>query len=394
VIHDSAEVIKVEACRKMDGYRGGPAPDAGSRYYPNGEPGERPWHRHAYFNTLNRNKLGITLDLTTPEGVDIVKQLVAVSDVLVENYSSRVMRQLGLHFEILNAINPRLIMCSMPGFGLTGPHKDYVAYGTTIEAMSGLASLLGYEDGPPMHSGMAYGDPVAGITAADAVLTALLHRDRTGTGQHVEVAQVEAASCLIGEAFMDYFMNKRLPSRQGNRHRSAAPHGCYPTAGDDQWVAIAVCSDAEWQRFCKAIGQPALADDSRFADALSRWKNQAELDEIVAAWTCQHDHYAVMRILQAAGVAAGPVLSADELLADPQLVARGFFVEMEQPEVGRHPYPTLPARSSVFPTPLVRRPAPRLGEHNRLVLQELLGLPEERIAKLEQDGVIGTEPIT
>ncbi|MBW2060848.1 MAG: CoA transferase [Deltaproteobacteria bacterium] len=360
--------------------------------FPDDDPGERPWNRTSLNNDLGRNKLGLTLELNTPEGIEIFKRLVKISDVVLENYSPRVMPNFGLDYPALKEINPAVIMCSMPGYGATGPYRDYVSYGTNLDPASGLASLMGYPGEGAHMSGNAYPDPVAALHATGAILTALFLQRRTGKGQYIDLSQAESATCVIGEAVLGCALNGKVPPRLGNRHPSEAPYGCYRCKGDDKWVVIAVSSDEEWAALGQAMGSPDWIKDARFASAISRREDQDAVDEKIEAWTGQHTHYEVMKMLQEAGVPAGAVLDAAELLADKHLLERDFFWEIDHPEVGPRKYCALPIKLSRTPA-RVRRPAPCLGEHNEYVLGELLGLSRDEIAQLEKKGIIGDRPI-
>lgn len=245
-----------------------------------------------------------------------------------------------------------------------------------------------------MTAQSAWTDPIAGVVGCVAILTALHYRERTGKGQYIDLCQIEAISSHMGEVIMDYTLNKRVQNPIGNRHTSMAPHGSYRCAGDDKWAAIAVTSDDEWKRFCAAMGNPSWAQEERFADGLSRWKNQDELDQLITEWTIQHDQYAVMDILQRAGIAAAPVLNQAQLYDDPQLKARDYFVTVDHPEAGPQIVPGPRDSWTLSKTPAtVRLPAPCLGEHNDYVLGGILGLSKEELAQLEQEKIIGTEPI-
>jgi crotonobetainyl-CoA:carnitine CoA-transferase CaiB-like acyl-CoA transferase len=374
-----AEVIKVESIQRLDYLRmmgGYPQPD-GYEWSP-------------AFNAVNINKYGITLDLTNPQGKEIFRRLVKISDVVAQNFSSRVMSNWGLSYEVLREINPRIIMLSMPGFGTTGPWRDYVTFGPNVEMMAGIPTVTGYLDGPPMMNGYT-ADPFASLTAAVAVMVALQSRRRTGRGQHIDLSQVEAVTAFMAGPIMDYSMNKRLQHRKGNRHRSLAPHGVYRCKGDDEWVAIAVCSEDEWRKLCDAMGNPSWANDPRFAEPLNRHKNQDELDRIIEDWTCEHDKYEVMEILQRAGVAAAPVLRASEILSNPHMEKRRFFQEVTHPVTGSHRYYGFPVKFSETPVS-IRMPAPTLGQHNEYILTGLLGMSEEEISHLVKEKVIGTKP--
>ena len=361
-------------------------------YYPDGDPGDQPWNRMGMYNDFNRNKLGITLDLRYPRGQDIFKRLVKISDVVLENYTPRVMSNFGLDYLALRETNPGIIMISMPGYGMSGPYRDYPAFGTTVEQHAGFSSMIGYPDSGPYRTQSTYADPVASINAAGAVMLALLHRRHTGQGQYIELAHIEASVCLLAEPTLDYVMNRRQPTRLGNRHPFMAPHGCYRCQGDDAWVSIAVATDEEWQAFCGAIGDPPWTGEERFADQLSRWHNQDELDKLIGEWTIQHDHYQAMHVLQKAGVTAAAVLNAKELMNDPHLRERDYFVDVTHPEAGTHSYPGLPLKLSRNPLGS-DRPSPCIGEHNRYVLGKLLGISENEIAQLEEEQVISDGPI-
>jgi len=380
-----AEVIKVESSRRLDGWRG-----AGTATLP----ADKSWERAPLFNAVNVDKLDITLDLSRPRGAEIFKQLVKMSDVVVENYTPRVMKNFGLDYPVLREVNPKIIMISLPAHGATGPWKDYPGFAFPIEQMSGIPQLTGYPDGPPRMTGIAPSDSIAGVNGMVAVLIALLYRQRTGKGQYIDLSQIEAITCLIGDAIVDYTMNKRIQPRRGNHHPFMAPHGYYRCKGDDMWVGIAISSDEEWVCFCKAIGNPPWTKDERFADNLGRWHNQDELDKLIEEWTIEHDHYEVMNILQKAGIAAGPVITSAELLTDPHLRERGTFQKVDRAIVGTHPYPipTAPMRLSKCQVS-IRRPAPLLGEHNDYVFGKLLGMSKEEIQSLTDDQIIGTAGI-
>ena len=389
-----AEVIKIESLGHIDPWRGPPVitPELAERM-PNAAAWTRPYDRSAGFNLQNRNKLGITLDLRTEQGKDIFRKLVEISDVVLENYSPRVMDGFGLDYPALQEINPRIIMMSLPALGRTGPDRDHIAFGQTIDCMSGMAFLTGYPgEGPMLQSGISYGDPLSGMNAAFAILTALHHRRRTGRGTHIDLSQVEGLVSFNADSVMDYTMNGRIRERMGNRHPAMAPHGCYRCRGEDSWVVISVPSDGVWERLGRTIGRPPWVEDARFADVAGRYRHQDELDRLVEGWTVQHDHYQVMRILQQADIPAGPVLNARELVEEPHLNERGLYETVTHPEAGTHAYVGMYARLSKTPGG-IRTPAPCLGEHNHYVLGEMLGMSDEEIARLEELGIIGTEAL-
>ncbi len=359
--------------------------------FPDNEPGERPWNRHSMQNDFARNKLGITLDLSTDAGLDIFKRLVKISDVVLENFSPRVMPNFGLDYDSLTKINPGIILCSMPGYGDDGPYRDYISFGTNLYPFCGFSSLVGYPGGQPTMAGNAYPDPVASLNASNAILTALFHRKRTGNGQYINLSQAEGSTCLIGETVLGYALNRTIPQRNGNRHLSYAPQGAYPCKGEDKWVAIGVTCEAEWRALGDAMGNPSWIREERFADPLVRLANQDQMDELIAAWTVTHSHYEAMHLLQEAGVPAGAVLNAPEMMSDAHLNEREFYWDIDHPDAGRHLYCGFPVKFSETPA-RVRRPAPCLGEHNEYVLGEILGLSQAEIEALEAQEVISKVP--
>ena len=390
-----AQVIRVE-CAARSG-RGGALPrmkpgGAFGASFPGGDTGEHSYNRFAYYNDVNRNKHAVTIDLSKPLGADVFKKLVKASDVLVENFTPRVMRNFGLDYPVLREVNPQLVMVSISGFGQDGPYSDCVAYGEGIEAMTGMSYLTSYDDGAPLKPGVAYADAVSGLHAAFAVMAALRHRRRSGQGQYIDLSMREALTPLLGEAVMDYTMNGRAARPAGNRDRAMAPHSCYRAQGEDRWIAIAVASDEEWRSLCRVMGDPPWCKDGRFATADGRLANRDELDRNIEEWTLQYNHVHLMNTLQNAGVRAGAVLDAAELYADPHLQERGFFEELSHPEAGTHPYPGVSWKMGRTPGRL-RMPAPCFGQHNRYVFGELLGMSEDEIERLAQEGVTADGPL-
>jgi len=388
-----AEVIKIESVGHIDPWRGPVDPNQAKIQFPARPQTDRPYDVSPGFNMENRNKLGVTLDLRHPKAKEIFLNLVKISDVVVENYSPRVMPKLGFSYETLKAVNPKIIMMSLPALGSTGPDKDYRAFGQTIDCMSGMAYLTGYLGEEPMlQSGLSYGDPLSGMNAAFGVVSALLRRRQTGEGMHIELSQTEGLVAFNADSILDYTMNGRVRERMGNRDRSMSPHGVYRCLGVDKWVAIAVTSDDVWGKFCRAIGNPAWCREPRFADAVNRYQNQDEMDKLIEAWTVQHTHYEVMQLLQSAGVPAGPVLDAEELLAEPHLNARGYYETMPHKVAGS--FREIGPFALFSRTPLhIRLPAPCFGEHNQYVLGQLLGMTADEIAVLKQENIIGDQPL-
>ncbi len=378
-----AEVIKIEDTQFFDWWRGSLSM---------GPPEMQPIERASTYNTANRGKLGVTLDLNNPRGIELVKRLVATADILVENYSPGVMKRFGLDWEVLQPLNPRLIMISMPSFGSDGPEANARGYGNTVEAMAGVTGLTRYHDAEqPYTLSNALGDPVGGLTGIFGVLTALHERERTGKGQWVELGQVEGAIQLMAGPIIEYQLTGEVPRPIGNRNRDYAPHGIYRCAGDGAWLALAAATDDQWRALTAALGIGNLANDARFSDIARRKQNEDALDaELTRALSAMSIDEALAR-LQAAGVHAAPVNSAAAVLGDPQISDRGYFVAIDRAVVGTYLYPGAVARFSG--TPLQADvPAPLLGEHNAEIFRRLLGMTEAEIAELEAAGVIGTSP--
>jgi crotonobetainyl-CoA:carnitine CoA-transferase CaiB-like acyl-CoA transferase len=377
-----AEVIKVESPKQWDMLRSlGLVPRDVPHWY----------NMSAYFNHNNRNKYSLALELRNPLGREMLLKLCAASDVIVENYRADVMANLGLSYEDIRAVNPRIIYVSMPGHGKTGPESGYVAYGTNVEQLAGLVSLSGYEGGEPLKTGFSYGDPMAGTALPAAVAMALRQRNRTGEGTYVEIAQRENLTAFIGEYIVDYSMNGQLRAPLGNRHPHFAPHNRYTCGGEEQFIAIACENDAQFAALCGVIERPELADDPRFATAAARKANEAELDPAIEAWTSVRGHYDAMFLLQRAGVPAGAVLTVPELMADPQLRSRGEWLEQTHPDAGTWEMEAPPWRLPRTPGD-ARLPSPGFGDHNGYVFRDLLGLDEELIARLYAEGITADAP--
>jgi len=326
-----------------------------------------------YYNTWNRNKRGITLDMSKPDGIALAKKLVLSSDAVVENFTPRVMANWGLDYANLKKLKPDIVMLSLSAMGNIGPLRDYAGFGPTIQAFSGLTQLTAYPGGPPLGLGTAYADHVGALFACLALLGAFEYRRRTGDGQYIDVSQVEAMASLLGDAF--------VPGKE------TAFQGVYRCRGDDRWCALAVATDEEWQNFKKALGNPPWAEDKRFASLASRLKNKQALDELIEDWTKARPAEEVMALLQKSGVAAGVVQNARDLAKDPQLKHRSFFIELDHPEMGKTISDATPIRLSDTP-PQYSRPAPLPGQDNGYVYGELLGLSKREINKLRKQGVI------
>ena len=338
------------------------------------------------FHRANMSKKSCTLDLTRPEAAEIAKDIARISDIVVSNFRSGVMDRFGLSNEALRKVKPDLILVSSTCMGNTGPKADYVGYNEEAYAYGGLGNITGYEDGPPGLIVGDYADYLTGTLETFAILSALHYRSRTGKSQSIEVSMAEAVGTHVPEAIMDYSMNRRNHERMGNRMRGVAPHNCFRCKGDDRWVAIAVTNDEEWAAFTEAIGNPEWTADEKFKDSLSRSENQDELESLVGEWTRNYTPQEATEILQKAGVPSGPSLSVKELVEDPHLNDRGYFVAPEHPEVGERILEGMPWKSSA--TQPVFEHAPLLGQDNYYVFHDLLGMPDEEIARLVDEGVI------
>ena len=375
-----ADVVKVEAIQR---------PDA-MRYLNTKDPKDPSFYEMGmYFNACNTNKRGITLNLNSPKGKELFLELVKKSDVVIENFSPRVMDNLDCGYEQLKEINPGLIMVSMSCFGHTGPWRDFVGFGYVFDQIGGAAALSGYEDSPPTHL-MASSDQLAGFMGVYAILLALEERKRTGRGQYIDMSQVETLAFLLGPNIIDYQLTGEIQPRMGNHHPVFSPHNAYPCKGDDEWVTISVESDAQWAVLTKAMGKPEWASDERYATLLARKKNELDLDRDIAEWTRGQDKREVMKLLQSLGIVSGAVLQPRELLDDPQLEARNMHKKLKRDFVGEFPCPQFPIHFSDAICEQ-RTPAPTLGQHNEEVLTGLLGLTPEELEKLREDKIIGNQ---
>ena len=382
-----AQLIRIESCVRLEAYRA-------MSFYENSA-GGRYWDLCANFYEQNRNKLSLTLDLGKPQGLDTLKELIAVSDVFAENFTPRVMKNFGLEYEDLSRLKPDIIMVSSTGYGYTGPWSSFGAIAYSTEAASGLTHMTGYKAGPPVLPDMPYADYVAAEHTAFAIVAALIYRARTGKGQFIDISQAETVSSTIPEALMDYTVNGRIRERMGNQDFAMAPHGCYPCKGDEKWIAIGVAADTQWESLCDALGNPPWSNDERFEDGASRWEHRDELDSLLGDATRAWDHYELMHSLQQLDVPAGAVLNSKQLLFEPHLRARKFYETVaHHPSTGMPPlpYPGRPWKMSRTPA-RTRGPAPIMGEHNLHVLSEILGMPESKVESLERQGVIGYEPV-
>jgi benzylsuccinate CoA-transferase BbsF subunit len=343
-----------------------------------------------YFGFWNRNKRSITLDMSFPEAKELAIKLTKRCDVVIENFSPRVMSNWGLNYELLRKVKPNVIMVSMSTMGQTGPWRDYIGYGPTLQARSGLTYLTSFDQDVPVGLGFPYADMIAGFYAALGVLGALEHRDRTGQGQYIDLSEYEVACSTIASTLLDALINEKEVPPQGNRsdHIPAAPYGCYRCAGEDRWCVIAVFEEDEWKALCGVLGHPSWTKEERFSTFSNRKRHEEELNQRLEQWTLLHSPEEVVDLLQVAGIPAGVVQSAEDLAKDPHLAARGFFVGVRHPVLGEIFSDAPPIRFIGSP-PICWKAAPLLGEANRYVYLELLGMSEDELSSYLQRGIIG-----
>jgi crotonobetainyl-CoA:carnitine CoA-transferase CaiB-like acyl-CoA transferase len=377
-----ADVIKIEATQYPDWWRG---VDRRPAYVL-----EQMYEKSVRYCIMNRNKRGITLDLTRPQGLDLAKRLLADADIVVDNYSVEVLPKLGLGYEVLSKLNPKLVVMSMSAFGAGSVSRDCRAYGSTLEQGSGLPSVVGDPDGPPVMSHTAFGDAVGGLNGCAAVLIALIHAKLTGMGQFIDLAQIECMMPFAAPWIIAHSIDGKAPVKYGNRHPDFVPHGCFPCAGADNWIVVAVSNDAMWPKLAKLLGRADWAGDAWLKTAVGRRAIEGQIEAAITAWTSTRDSEAAMAALQAAGIASGVARLPIELLRDPQLQARGFIQEVDRAFIGKHPQPSMPFREGEKPFP-IRSAPPTLGEHNQEILGGLLGLSDAQIDQLTREGIIGTE---
>ena len=376
-----AEIIKVESCGYADWWRTADSrPDAVR---------ERQFEKSAIFNSVNRNKKGITLDLTRKEGADLLLRLVATADAVIENYSHGVLPKLGLSFPQLRAVNSSLVMVSMPAFGGETEWADARAYGSTLEHASGIPMLAGAPDDPPTMTHLALGDPIGGLNAAAALLAALFHRAKSGEGQHVDLSQVQCLFPLVAPWAIEQAVTGSVV-RWGARHPRFSPHGAFRCYGEDEWIVLAVTNADEWQRLCGVLGRKHLAQDDSTASIEGRRAIEPSVHQAITAWCSTRTPDEAMQTLQAAGVPSGAVRRPGELQADPHLQARGAWAWVERPWIGLHSQTLAAFREDGAPYPVLH-PSPLLGEFNASVLSEVLGLSDAEIADLAASGIIGWE---
>ncbi|WP_271574597.1 CaiB/BaiF CoA-transferase family protein [Bradyrhizobium sp. CCBAU 11361] len=376
-----ADVIKIEAIQYPDWWRG---VDRRAAYVDG-----RMYEKTARFCMVNRNKRGITLDLTRPQGLALAKRLLAGADIAVNNYSVDVLPRLGLGYDVLRTLNPRLVVMSMSAFGSNSVYCNCRAYGSTLEQGSGLPSVIGHPGDPPVMSHIAFGDAVGGLNGCAAVLVALIHARTTGQGQFIDLAQIECMMPFVAPWITVDSINHVPPIRYGNRHPQFVPHGCFRCAGEDDWIVIAATDVDMWQRLATLIGRPDWAADPSLKSAEGRRVIENVIESGIEGWTLTRDANQAMLELQAARIAAGVARLPIDLLKDPHLSSRGFLQAVEREFIGLHPQPSMPIREGKEPY-AIRAAAPTLGQHNAEILSGLLGLSDDELAQLQREGIIGT----
>ena len=385
------DVVQVESVNRIDPWRGGFPPRLNG-LYPGKDPGTRPWDRNALFNGVNRNKKGITLDLNDQKCKSALVDLVSSSDLFVENFSGRVIGNLGLDYESLRKINENLVMVRMPTYGTYGPYSNFAGNGGTTEPASGMSYLMGYEGGPPLNSGIMHTDAYSGILAAGAAVTALRLQQKTGVGQCVEVSQQEATLSLIAEYIMDYSLTGNIPGRQENFNRNVAPQGCYLSL-DGIWVALTVEDETAWKEFQNVLGNPDELTDTRFLNLDSRQRYRFVLDESISKVVARWDSRQFTDTLRSAGIPCETVSNLLQVATSNDLHKLGMFVEIDHPDTGPFHHVAPPWDFSATPAS-IRMPAPTLGQHTNEVLRDRVGWSEDSIKRLFATGIIGTDPVT
>jgi benzylsuccinate CoA-transferase BbsF subunit len=371
-----ATVVRIESSSRVDLMRTVPP-------YKDRKPGI---NRSGGYAMFNNNKYGITLNLAHPKGIEIAQRMISWSDIVVENFTPGTMKKFGLSYEDIIAFKPDIIMLSTCMQGQDGPRAKHPGFGGQLTGLSGFTDLCGWPDRVPTRPLTAYTDLFGPRFAAAALVAALIYQMKQKRGQFFDLSQFETGMHFLAPAVMDFMTNGRVVHRAGNRHPFWAPHGAYPCRGDDEWCAIAVSSDKEWQNLCEAMGEPLLADDARFSTVVARKENEEALDERIVKWTAAFAREEVMIKLQSSGVPAGVIETTKDLHSDPQLAHRRHFVPAEHSEMGEYTAYMPPFRLSGTP-PELERPAPCMGEHNHYVYTEMLGMSDEEFVELLSEGV-------
>jgi len=388
-----AEVIRIEDRNRLDMPRRLPIYKGEARTYGEEDANPDP-NKGGLFNNYNRNKLGVTINMRSAKGRALADRLIASSSVVTENFAPGVMERWGLTYERLRELTPEIIYARMSGFGHSGPHAEHRSYGPIVQAVCGLSYISGLPGEEPSGWGLSYMDNEAAFFNASALLTAIYHRNLTGEGAEIDVSAVEAGINLLGPILLDVAVNGRstrdgaFPTGNRLEHPDAAPHGVYPSSGEDRWIAIAVFNDAEWRGLVSVMGDPSWAGEPRFASQAARFANQDALDAMLGAWTKDKDRYELMHALQAAGVAAGAVQTAEDTNDnDPQIAGRDLFFDLDHPVIGEARFEGTPIQFSRTVQENWRS-APLLGEDNAHVFKGLLGIGDDEYEALAAEGAI------
>jgi crotonobetainyl-CoA:carnitine CoA-transferase CaiB-like acyl-CoA transferase len=382
-----AEVIKIEAPHKLDQTRGrafGP--------YLDNDPAQDPWNRSGIFYVVNRGKRSLAMDLSQPEGQEIFRALVAKSDIVLENFTPRVMRKWGLHYDELKKIKPSLIMLSNTGYGSTGPWSSFPSQGTTLEATMGITFYTGYRGDKPWKVGQSYPDFIACWAGLNGLWAAIAHMRKTGQGQWVDVGMYQLGVALMPEPLLQKQLDGTEPIRMGNEHAEHVPSNLYQTKGTDQWLALSIHTDDQWATLTTLMQKAELASDPRFSTAAARQLHRDAVNAVVAAWCLTHTPQALFEQLQAHGIAAAPVLNSRDLLQDPHLKHRNFYETVTHPEpIGERPIIGRPYKLR-FRDAHIKKPGPRFGEDNDSILREIIGKTPEQISALKDSNIVSDFP--
>jgi len=382
-----AEVIKIEAPHKLDQTRGrafGP--------YLDNDPAQDPWNRSGIFYVVNRGKRSLAMDMSTPEGQRIFKELVAKSDIVLDNYTPRVMRKWGLHYDELKQIKPSLIMLSNTGYGSTGPWSAFPSQGTTLEATMGITYYTGYRGDKPWKVGQSYPDFIACWAGLNGLWAAISHLRKTGEGQWIDVGMYQLGIAMMPEPFIQYQLDGTEPERIGNEHAEHVPSNLYKTQGVDQWIALTVETDAQWQALAIYMKEPELGTDPNYASAAARRKLRDIVNNKVSLWALKQDARHLTQALQTLGIAAGHICNSRDLLSDPHLIDRGFYEKVRHHEpVGERPIIGRPYRLR-FRDAKIKKGGPRFGEDNTAILRDIVGMSAKQIDAARANGIISDIP--
>lgn len=382
-----AEVIKIEAPHKLDQTRGrafGP--------YLDNDPAQDPWNRSGIFYVVNRGKRSLAMDMSTPEGQSIFKELAAKSDIVLDNYTPRVLRKWGLHYDELKKIKPSLIMLSNTGYGSTGPWSAFPSQGTTLEATMGITYYTGYRGDKPWKVGQSYPDFIACWAGLNGLWAAISHLKKTGEGQWIDVGMYQLGVAMMPEPFIQYQLDGTEPERIGNEHPEHVPSNLYKTQGSDQWIALTVETDAQWQALTSLMQDRDFATNAAYATATGRREHRAVINQKISNWALQQDAKSLTQVLQDLGVAAGHICNSRDLLSDPHLIERGFYENVQHHEpVGERPIIGRPYRLR-FRDAKIKKGGPRFGEDNTAILRDIVGMSAEQIDSARANGIISDIP--